>query len=45
MTVLELFPGFSLFRGLYELQQYALEGITVDNGGMKWQDLNDPTME
>ncbi|XP_057516111.1 ABC transporter A family member 12-like isoform X1 [Amaranthus tricolor] len=42
VTVLELFPGFSLFRGLYELQQYALEGITVDNGGMKWQDLNDP---
>lgn len=42
VIVLELFPGFLLFRGLYELQQYAFEGSVVGNGGMQWQDLNDP---
>ncbi|KAL2935160.1 ABC transporter A family member 12 [Bienertia sinuspersici] len=41
IIALELFPGFSLFRGLYELQQYAFDGSIVGNGGMKWQDLKD----
>ena len=42
MIVLELFPGFSLFRGLYELEQYAVEGSAVGNRGMQWKDLDDP---
>ncbi|EOA12027.1 hypothetical protein CARUB_v100080380mg, partial [Capsella rubella] len=36
---LELYPGFSLYRGLYEFSQYASRG-----NGMTWQDLNDSRM-
>ncbi|KAF3530742.1 hypothetical protein DY000_02041003 [Brassica cretica] len=36
---LELYPGFSLYRGLYEFSQYASRG-----NGMKWQDLSDSGM-
>ncbi|KAJ4824173.1 hypothetical protein Tsubulata_111903 [Turnera subulata] len=33
--LMELYPGFSLYRGLYELKQYTYIG------GMQWKDLND----
>lgn len=36
---MELYPGFSLYRGLYEFSQYASRG-----NGMKWQDLSDSGM-
>ncbi|KAJ4900283.1 ABC2-like protein 16 [Raphanus sativus] len=40
IMVLELFPGFSLFRGLYEFAQAAFHG-----NGMKWGDLNESGMD
>ncbi|XP_021761658.1 ABC transporter A family member 7-like [Chenopodium quinoa] len=42
VVILELYPGFSLFRGLYELQQYAFDGSMVGDSGMEWRDLNNP---
>lgn len=38
--MLELFPGFSLFRGLYEFAQAAFHG-----NGMKWGDLSESGMD
>ena len=38
---MELVPGFSLYRGLYELSQYALAGHYTGTSGMMWEDLND----
>ncbi|KAK9669271.1 hypothetical protein RND81_13G120700 [Saponaria officinalis] len=43
VIVLELFPGFALYRGLYELQMYAYEGSVVSSRGMQWQDLDNPS--
>ncbi|KAF8088887.1 hypothetical protein N665_0527s0007 [Sinapis alba] len=40
IVALELYPGFSLYRGLYEFSQYASRG-----NGMKWQDLSDSGMD
>ncbi|KAL9243222.1 hypothetical protein vseg_017135 [Gypsophila vaccaria] len=42
VIVLELFPGFALFRGLYELQLYAFEASVSTGTGMQWQDLGNP---
>lgn len=39
IVALELYPGFSLYRGLYEFSQYASRG-----SGMKWQDISDSGM-
>ncbi|KAK7836979.1 abc transporter a family member 7 [Quercus suber] len=33
---MELYPGFSLYRGIYEFAQYI-----ILEGGMRWEDLND----
>ncbi|GLU12336.1 hypothetical protein SLE2022_290230 [Rubroshorea leprosula] len=41
ITVLELYPGFALYRGLYELSQYSLMGNYMENHGMRWGDLSD----
>ncbi|KAJ8493632.1 hypothetical protein OPV22_015353 [Ensete ventricosum] len=41
IIVMELIPGFSLYRGLYELSQYSIEGDQMGTSGMQWQDLND----
>ncbi|CAL9031668.1 unnamed protein product [Prunus brigantina] len=38
IILLQLYPGFSLYRGLYELAQYPLQEKKV---GMGWGDLND----
>eukprot|EP00268_Persea_americana_P044406 TRINITY_DN44896_c0_g1_i4.p1 TRINITY_DN44896_c0_g1~~TRINITY_DN44896_c0_g1_i4.p1 ORF type:complete len:457 (+),score=84.81 TRINITY_DN44896_c0_g1_i4:184-1554(+) len=38
---MEIFPGFSLYRGLYELAQYSLYGAYMGTSGMRWPDLID----
>lgn len=38
---LELIPGFSLYNGLYELSQYAMEGRYRGTSGMAWSNLAD----
>ncbi|KAF8052340.1 hypothetical protein N665_1570s0001 [Sinapis alba] len=43
--VMELYPGFSLFRGLYEFSQYAFQGNMTGRGGMKWKDISDSSMD
>ncbi|CAA7031238.1 unnamed protein product [Microthlaspi erraticum] len=43
--VFELYPGFSLIRGLYELSQYAFEGNLNGKDGMKWKDFSDSSMD
>ncbi|XP_004242168.1 ABC transporter A family member 7 isoform X1 [Solanum lycopersicum] len=37
---MELYPGFSLYRGLYELSQYAQGGYLVGTSGMFWEYLS-----
>ncbi|KAL7098748.1 hypothetical protein ACP275_09G037200 [Erythranthe tilingii] len=41
VIAMELFPGFSLYRGLYEFSQYAFHGDYMGSDGMRWKDLND----
>jgi hypothetical protein len=41
ITVLEIIPAFSLYRGLYELGQYAIRASATGYPGMRWGDLND----
>ncbi|KAI3974196.1 hypothetical protein MKX01_033447, partial [Papaver californicum] len=43
IVVLEIFPDFALYRGLYEFAQYALTGNTMGIDGMCWKDLSDGT--
>ncbi|KAJ8467083.1 hypothetical protein OPV22_029635 [Ensete ventricosum] len=40
LFVMELIPGFSLYRGLYELSQFALGGHYQGTYGMQWKDLS-----
>lgn len=40
---MELFPGFSLYRGLYELSQYSFNGYYMGTNGMRWSDLSAST--
>uniref|UniRef100_A0A0D9VDM7 ABC transporter domain-containing protein n=1 Tax=Leersia perrieri TaxID=77586 RepID=A0A0D9VDM7_9ORYZ len=42
ITLLELFPAFSLYRIIYEFAQSALLENNMNSSGMKWIDLNDP---
>lgn len=40
---MELYPGFSLYRGLFEFGEYSGTRVyTGVKGGMKWENLNDP---
>ncbi|KAL8130675.1 hypothetical protein V2J09_019830 [Rumex salicifolius] len=41
VIAMELYPGFSLYRGLYELGQYSNIGNIVGTHGMKWENLGD----
>ncbi|KAF3783031.1 ABC transporter A family member 7, partial [Nymphaea thermarum] len=41
VIVLEIHPAFSLFRGLYELGQYAFIGEYMGTTGMDWKNLSD----
>lgn len=38
---MEIYPGFSLYRGLYEFSQYAFSGSYLGIDGMQWKDLSD----
>jgi hypothetical protein len=38
---MELYPGFALYRGLYEFGQSATSGSNMGTVGMRWQDLSD----
>ncbi|XP_047049444.1 ABC transporter A family member 7-like isoform X3 [Lolium rigidum] len=42
VLVMEIVPGFSLYRGLYELGQYAFAGSATGSSGMMWGNLKDP---
>ncbi|KAJ8536453.1 hypothetical protein K7X08_034854 [Anisodus acutangulus] len=41
IIVMELYPGFSLFRGFYEFSYYAFKGNYLGTDGMRWEDLSD----
>ncbi|XP_050221368.1 ABC transporter A family member 7-like [Mercurialis annua] len=41
LILLELFPGFSLYRGLYDLSEYASRAIALGVPGMQWGNLSD----
>lgn len=41
IIAMELYPGFALYRGLYELGQYSYIGNIVGTHGMKWENLSD----
>ncbi|XAR50077.1 Quaternary-amine-transporting ATPase [Bertholletia excelsa] len=41
IIVMELYPGFSLYRGLYEFAQYASTGYNMGTDGMRWSNLSD----
>lgn len=41
IIVFELYPGFSLYRGLYEFAQYSFNGDYMGTDGMKWSNLSD----
>lgn len=41
VVVMEIIPGFSLYRGLYEFGQYASAGNSMGTTGMKWSNLDD----
>lgn len=38
---MELYPGFALYRGLYEFAQYSFAGNSMGTDGMRWNDLSD----
>ncbi|KAJ6374149.1 hypothetical protein OIU78_029786 [Salix suchowensis] len=37
---MELYPGFALYRGLYEFAEYSLSGNSLGTHGMKWGNLS-----
>nr|GMC75787.1 ABC transporter A family member 7-like [Ipomoea batatas]GMD07716.1 ABC transporter A family member 7-like [Ipomoea batatas] len=41
IIVMELYPGFSLYRGLYEFSQYSFTGNYIGSDGMLWKNLKD----
>ncbi|PHU19707.1 hypothetical protein BC332_10858 [Capsicum chinense] len=41
IIVMELYLGFSLFRGLYKFAKYAFHGNLMGTDGMRWKDLSD----
>ncbi|KAK2441657.1 Phospholipid-transporting ATPase abca7 [Trifolium repens] len=43
IIVMELYPGFALYRGLYEFSQASFSGDTLGTHGMRWGDLSDST--
>ncbi|ESQ45794.1 hypothetical protein EUTSA_v10010102mg [Eutrema salsugineum] len=45
IIVLELYPAFSLYRGLYEFSQFAFRGNLRGADGMKWKDFSDSAMD
>ncbi|KAI3685132.1 hypothetical protein L6452_34366 [Arctium lappa] len=45
IVVMELYPGFSLYAGLYEFSQYAFTGNYMGTRGMRWENLSDSNNE
>ncbi|CAN8278116.1 unnamed protein product [Cochlearia groenlandica] len=45
IIAMELYPGFSLYRGLYELSQSAFEGDYRGVDGMRWRDFDNNGMK
>ncbi|KAL8225644.1 hypothetical protein R6Q57_018201 [Mikania cordata] len=45
IVVMELYPGFSLYGGLYEFSQYAFTGNYMGTDGMRWGDISDSNNE
>lgn len=43
IIVMELYPGFALYRGLYEFSQSSFSGDALGTHGMRWGDLSDST--
>ncbi|GJX35856.1 ABC transporter A family member 7-like protein isoform X1 [Tanacetum coccineum] len=41
IIVMELYPGFSLYGGLFEFSQYAFMGNYMGTHGMRWENLSD----
>ncbi|KAJ4824172.1 hypothetical protein Tsubulata_011903 [Turnera subulata] len=41
IIAMELYPGFALYRGLYEFGQYSFMGSTMGTDGMRWKNLSD----
>ncbi|KAI9181186.1 hypothetical protein LWI28_012282 [Acer negundo] len=41
IVVMELYPGFALYRGLYEFGQYSFRGSYMGIDGMSWSDLSE----
>ncbi|XP_047973696.1 ABC transporter A family member 7-like [Salvia hispanica] len=41
IIAMELYPGFALYRGLYEFAQYSFAGNSMGTDGMRWNDLSD----
>lgn len=37
---MELYPGFSLYRGLYEMAQSSFSGDYMGTDGMRWKDVS-----
>lgn len=42
LTLLNLVPPLALYRGLYELAEYAFQGVYSGQYGMRWSNLRDP---
>ncbi|KAL4559226.1 hypothetical protein LXL04_031361 [Taraxacum kok-saghyz] len=45
IVVMKLYPGFSLYGGIYEFSQYAFTGNYMGTRGMRWGDLSDTNNE
>ncbi|PWA77372.1 ABC2-like protein [Artemisia annua] len=45
IILMELYPGFSLYAGLYDFSQYAFTGNYMGTDGMRWRDLSDSNNE
>ncbi|CAH8334397.1 unnamed protein product [Eruca vesicaria subsp. sativa] len=43
--VMELYPGFSLYRGLYEFSTYSFQKNLNGRDGMKWKDFTSSAMD
>ncbi|XP_028087289.1 ABC transporter A family member 7-like [Camellia sinensis] len=41
IVVMELYPRFSLYRGLYEFSQHSFMGNYMGTKGMRWGDISD----
>lgn len=40
IIVMELYPGFSLYRGLYEMAESSFSGDYMGTDGMQWKDVS-----